>query len=98
MTRFMISVDIQAPPQRVWPTMRQDERWPEWTPSVMRLPRLNDGPFAPGNRARVRQPKLLPVVWQVTGLFAPLVARMLRDLNHRYLTLEANGLQARCES
>ena len=57
---------------------------------------IDDGPFAPGSRARVRKPKR-PVGWQFPGLFAPLVARMLRDLNHRYLTLEASGLEARCE-
>jgi uncharacterized membrane protein len=32
------------------------------------------------------------------GLFGPLLARFTRDINDRYLSLEASGLKARCES
>ena len=31
------------------------------------------------------------------GLFAKLVAWMTKDINERYLAMEANGLKARCE-
>ena len=31
------------------------------------------------------------------GLLAKLVARMTKDINERYLAMEANGLKARCE-
>jgi hypothetical protein len=34
---------------------------------------------------------------EFTGLFGSLLARWTRDLNHRYLALEANGLKQRCE-
>ena len=32
------------------------------------------------------------------GLFAKLLAWMTKDINERYLAMEANGLKARCEA
>jgi uncharacterized membrane protein len=68
MTSFETSVEISAPPDRVWAVMSDIERWPEWTPTVTRLEPLDPGPLAVGHRARIRQPRLLPAVWQVTAL------------------------------
>jgi hypothetical protein len=47
---FGISIDIAAPPGRVWDGMSDVERWHEWTPSVKGI-RLLDKPLAPGSRA-----------------------------------------------
>lgn len=138
MTQFSITVDIHAPPDRVWAVMSDIERWPEWTPTVASTQRVDRGPLAVGSRARIRQPKLPPAVWQVTeldegkgftwvtrspgvrvtarhwveangggsratlsiqyaGVLGPLVARLTRGLNERYLALEARGLRQRSE-
>src|ERR1700730_3892826 len=137
-THFSIVVDVKAPPDRVFAVLCDIERWPEWTPTMTSVRRMDDGSFAVGSRARVRQPKLLPAVWQVTeleekrsftwvtrspgiqikarhvaeaagaasrvtlslefsGLLGPLVARLYRNLNQRYLATEAKGLKERSE-
>jgi hypothetical protein len=62
---FRISIDIDAPPERVWQVMSEVERWHEWTPSVTSIKRLGDGPFAVGNRLVIRQPKFPPALWKV---------------------------------
>ncbi len=68
MTHLETTIDIQAPPDRVWAAMRDIEHWSEWTSSVITARLLNAGPLAVGSRAIVRQPKLLPAQWQITEL------------------------------
>lgn len=63
---FSISVDIAAPPARVWAVMRDVERWHEWTASITSVELLDGGRFGVGHRARVVQPKLLPAVFEIT--------------------------------
>jgi hypothetical protein len=68
MTHFSITIDIPAPPERVWAVLADIERWSEWTSTVTRIQRLDRGPLAVGSRARIRQPKLPPSTWQVSEL------------------------------
>jgi len=139
MTHFHTTIDIQAPPDKVWAVLRDIEHWPEWTPTVTSIRPLDPGPLAVGTRVLIRQPKLLPARWQITeleegrsfawitrspgvlvtarhwvegasggsratlsldfsGLLGPLVARLTRGLNTRYLALEAQGLKRRAEA
>ena len=65
---FSISIDINAAPEHVFAVMRDIERWPEWTPTVTSIERLDEGPLRPGSKARIRQPKLVPAVWVVTAM------------------------------
>lgn len=60
MGEFRIAVEIQKPADHVWAVMLDVERWPEWTPSVTSIQRLESSPFAVGSRALIRQPKLAP--------------------------------------
>jgi uncharacterized protein YndB with AHSA1/START domain len=68
MRDFEISVDIAAPPARVWSVMSDIERWQEWTSTVTSITRLDDGPLKVGARARIRQPKLPRADWTITSL------------------------------
>ena len=67
---FRTTRHIDAPPHPVWEVMADVVRWPQWTPTITSVERLDDGEFGVGSRARVRQPKLPPASWEVTELVA----------------------------
>jgi hypothetical protein len=132
-------LDVFAPPARVWETLVNVDRWPEWTRSVSSARQLEAGVLMLGSRVRIEQPNLIPTVWRVTeldeqagvfvwqtgrpgikviaghlveptdhstrvtltltyrGLLGALMAWQLKDINWRYLTMEAQGLKARSE-
>jgi uncharacterized membrane protein len=66
--KISISIDINAPADRVYEVMADTDRWHEWTPSVTSIKRLDTGPFTVGSRAVIRQPKFPPALWTVTAI------------------------------
>ena len=59
---------IDAPAATVWALTIDIESWPQTTPTVTSVERLDDGPLAVGSRARLKQPRQRAAVWTVTRL------------------------------
>ena len=60
------TIDINAPPERVWAVMTDVEKWPEWTESMKSVKRLEEGPFGLGSTARLRIRRAPTGVFKVT--------------------------------
>jgi carbon monoxide dehydrogenase subunit G len=65
---YRTAIDIDAPLERVWSVLMDVERWPEWSPAMTSVERLEPGMFRPGSTARIKQPRLPLAVWRVTEL------------------------------
>jgi hypothetical protein len=66
--RHSISIEIDAPAERVFDVMIDVTRWHEWTPSITSITLPHDGLPAVGTRAMIRQPKLPPALWTVSRI------------------------------
>ena len=54
--RIEDSIDIAAPVERVWELTMDVESWPQLTPTITSVKRLDHGPLAVGSAARIKQP------------------------------------------
>jgi uncharacterized membrane protein len=65
---YRTAIDIDAPVERVWAVLMDVERWPDWSPTMTSVERLEPGMLRPGSSARIKQPRLPLAVWRVTEL------------------------------
>ena len=66
--RIEHTIDIAAPAERVWALTVDVESWPELSPTMTAVERLDGGPLRVGSTARVKQPGQRAKVWTVTAV------------------------------
>lgn len=65
--RHEVTTTVDAPAELVWRTVKDVEKWPEWTPTMTEI-NLQGGDLHRGGSAIVRQPKQPARTWTVTEL------------------------------
>ena len=68
MPKYSTSITINASQETVWKILSNVAHWNEWTPTVTKVEVLDQPGLKPGNRYKVHQPKLQPVIWTITEL------------------------------
>jgi hypothetical protein len=53
---FEITTSVRASPGRIREVITDVERWPEGTPSMTEVRRLDGGPLVKGSQTRIEQP------------------------------------------
>ncbi|MFE0173198.1 SRPBCC family protein [Streptomyces sp. NPDC059002] len=66
--RHAVTMAIDAPADQVWRTVRDVERWPDWTPTVTGVRLHGGGDIEQGSVVTVHQPKQPVREWTVTEL------------------------------
>ncbi|WP_040754191.1 SRPBCC family protein [Nocardia transvalensis] len=66
--RYRVTRSIAAPSHQVWKVISDVEHWPEWTPTMSEIRRLEPGELRLGSKAEIRQPNQPRRVWVVTEL------------------------------
>lgn len=69
--RFEQSIEVDAPPQRVWDVLTDIDAWPRRIETVEEVELLTPPPIAIGSQVRLKQPKLGEGTWEVTAWDAP---------------------------
>ena len=69
--RFEKTIEIDAPPQRVWDVLSDLEAWPRRIETVDEVELLTPAPITAGSRVCLKQPKLPEGTWDVTIWDAP---------------------------
>ncbi len=92
--KFSSSVEIDAPPEKVWALVNDLEEWPQWIPSIKKIEKLSEGALGIGSQIRVTAKsaitvKLLMTITEfVPGQRAVMQGKVLGTELIRYYTFE----------
>ena len=96
--KFSSSVEIDAPPEKVWALVNEFEEWPQWIPSIKKIEKLSEGALGEGSQIRVTAKSIITVKLLMTitefvpGRHAVMQGKVLGTEMTRYYTLEpVNG-------
>ncbi len=96
--KFSSSVEIDAPPEKVWALVNKLEEWPQWIPSIKKIEKLSEGALGIGSQIRVTAKSIITVRLLMTitefvpGRHAVMQGKVLGTEMTRYYTLEpVNG-------
>jgi uncharacterized membrane protein len=64
--RYEVTVEADASMEKTWNAVADVEQWPLWTESMTEVHWLDDGSLTVGGRATVKQPRIPPIVWEVS--------------------------------
>lgn len=64
--KITASRTVEASPATAWQVLADVESWPQWTASMTRIERLDQGPLQTGSRVRIEQPGMRPMTWTIT--------------------------------
>jgi uncharacterized protein YndB with AHSA1/START domain len=89
---FETKVEIAAPPDRVWGVLADVDRWPDMSPSITRVERIDGAPLKAGARVRIKQPRMAAMTWRVTA-FEPGRSFEWEAVNPGILTIGTHELR-----
>ena len=82
--RFESSIDIDAPPEKVWTLIDRLEQWPQWMPSIKKIERVSKGPLTAGSQ--------LSVTAKVSGLTVKLLMTIIKFVPERTVVMQGKAL------
>ncbi|MDA7977915.1 MAG: SRPBCC family protein [Pirellulales bacterium] len=87
---------IHVPRKLVWTATIEIDRWPQWTPTVQTVERIDEGPLRVGSEAFLKQPGMPKSRWRVTSLDAG--RRFAWETRMRGMRIVATHELADCEA
>jgi carbon monoxide dehydrogenase subunit G len=82
--RFESTIDIDAPPEKVWTLIDKLEQWPQWMPSIKKIERVSKGPLTAGSQ--------LSVTAKVSGLTVKLLMTIIKFVPERTVVMQGKAL------